>query len=126
MIRKGLAALAIVAGLGIPSSLEAMMIVPCIVPVEVIRLGPKTEVIKVEEGETLWEICQREYGTPWSYGSIMITNNITDPRELRAGQNLVIYRNGVSEQVVRRGYTEGVCPLIERDHPATQKIYTWE
>ena len=126
MIRKGLAALAIVAGLGIPSSLEAMMIVPCIVPVEVIRLGPKTEVIKVKEGETLWDISSREYGTPWSYGSIMITNNITDPRKLRAGQNLVIYRNGVSEQVVRRGYTEGVCPLIERDHPATQKIYTWE
>jgi len=126
MIRKSLAALAIAAGLGVHSSLEAMMIVPCIVPVEVIRLGPKTEVIKVKEGETLWDISSREYGTPWSYGAIMITNGITDPRELRAGQDLIIYRNGISERVVRRGYMEGPCPLIERDHPVTQKIYTWE
>ena len=48
----------------------------------------KTRVVK--EGDSLWSIAAKEYGDPVHWRLIADANNITNPRRLKTGQELVI------------------------------------
>jgi hypothetical protein len=52
----------------------------------------RTKVWRVTEGETLWSIASKEYGDPGQWRTIATANDITDPRTLEAGRELVIPR----------------------------------
>lgn len=48
----------------------------------------KTYVIK--QGDTLWALAQKNYGTGTRWREIASANNIMDPKKLRIGQEIII------------------------------------
>ncbi len=44
----------------------------------------------VEEGETLWEIAEDEFGSGYNWVDIAEENNLTSPGDIAAGQELII------------------------------------
>lgn len=66
-------------------------------PTEQLRDAPRssadrTKVWRVTEGDTLWSIASEEYGDPEQWRTIATANDITDPRTLEAGRELMIPR----------------------------------
>lgn len=51
---------------------------------------PTNKRYTVRQGDTLWSIAQRQYGTGLMWQNIAANNAITDPRSLTAGQILVL------------------------------------
>jgi hypothetical protein len=50
----------------------------------------KTKLYIVKQGESLWEIANKEYGTPILWRYIAEKNNIDNPRNIEAGMGLII------------------------------------
>ena len=114
------------AGLAAPSSADALMLFPCMQPVQELLQFPETRTITVQPGETLWDIANREYGTPWAYGALASTNGISNPQRIKAGDNLQIY-TGRTTTTLQRTYTiEDLCPITDSDSPAPKTIYHWK
>lgn len=64
----------------------------------------------VEEGDTLWEIAEEEYGNPDKWLVIAVANDIEDPRSLEPGTTLLIPAleprdDGENTRVVEEGQT---------------------
>ncbi|MEK6950765.1 MAG: hypothetical protein AABX13_03510 [Nanoarchaeota archaeon] len=113
-MKKALAALGLAASLSAPASLEALMLLPCIQTLEVSdRQDPY---IRVRHRDTLWEISQREYGTPWAYGALAIINHIPDPNKIRKGDLLLVPPR------VTQYFLETLCPAIEKDNPSPRQV----
>lgn len=113
MLKETAAALGIAAGISVPSSLEALMLVPCIIEVHESVQYPEVRRVTIQPGENLWEIARREYGTPWAYGALAITNGIPDPERIRAGGELVIYTGRTATLEKERFFEESVCPAVK-------------
>jgi len=58
------------------------------IEIEEVQEGPKTHV--VQEGEDLWKISEKYYGTGFKWSKIAEANNISDPNQIKAGQTLTI------------------------------------
>lgn len=114
-MRKALSALGIAVSaavpVAVPSSLEALMLVPCLRQVQEVERVPYPHygVHLVKEGDTLWEISQRVYGTPWAYGAIASINKMSDPRKIKPGQFLKLYEGEPYFKVIDKYFLEDVC-----------------
>jgi nucleoid-associated protein YgaU len=53
-------------------------------------LTPASNTYTVIAGDTLWGICQRQYGTGLMWINVAEANNIVDPRSLKPGNILVL------------------------------------
>ncbi len=115
MIKKMAMALGIISGgISVPSGLEALMLVPCIIEVHESVQYPEVRRVTIQPGENLWEIARREYGTPWAYGALGITNRIPNPERIRAGSELVVYTGRTAMFEREKFFEESVCPTTMR------------
>jgi len=91
-MKRTLVTLVAAGSLLLPSSLGALIQIDSLSGYGCIKVPPTRE-IQVKKGETLWEISKREYGTPWAYGALAITNGIRNPKRIYPEQTLVIYQS---------------------------------
>ncbi len=120
-MRKALSALGIAVSaavpVAVPSSLEALMIVPCLNEVREVWIEQDYKLVEVKKGDTLWGISKRKYGTPWAYGALAITNDIKNPDNIKEGRYLRIYTGEPASVYVRDrwlgGSPEALCPITE-------------
>lgn len=60
-------------------------------PAEVVSPGPRRVSYRIKRGDTLWDLSNAFYRTPWLYRKIARDNNIPNPDLIYAGNSLYIY-----------------------------------
>ena len=56
--------------------------------------GGRFFIYSVQPGDTLWSICEDQYGDPTEYVHVMRVNDLSEPDSLYVGQQLLLYRTG--------------------------------